>query len=426
MTRPFCCAAPARVIDHRRIPHRIITNTCPAAPEATGSPEIASAIRPNKWKTLVLDKSSSQTTARASGPLAGMRIVEFAGIGPGPFACMMLADMGAEVVTLDRVSGGDRVGGAKNQKSVAGRGRTAVEVDLKDKAEIARVLDLLASADALIEGFRPGVMERLGLGPDVVLARNPRLVYGRMTGWGQSGPLALAAGHDINYISITGALAAIGPRERPVPPLNLVGDFGGGALYLVVGVLAALLEAKNSGKGQVVDAAMCDGAASLISMFFDMSAVGRWTEQREDNMLDGGAHFYGTYACKDGNFISIGSIEPQFYALLREKANLTDPAFDRQMDKASWPALKEKLVAVFKTKTRDEWCAIMEGSDVCFAPVLTMTEAQSHPHMKAREVFVTRHGVPQPAPAPRFSRTPSAIREPVSASLADVAQSWAK
>ena len=270
----------------------------------------------------------------------------------------------------------------------------------------------MANADALIEGFRPGVMERLGLGPDVVQARNPRLVYGRMTGWGQEGPLAQAAGHDINYISVTGALAAIGPKEKPVPPLNLVGDFGGGALYLVVGVLAALLEARKSGKGQVVDAAMCDGAASLMSMFFDMTAMGRWTEGRESNFLDGGAHFYGVYECACGKFISIGSIEPQFYALLRQLAGLTDAGFDAQMDRKAWPALKQKLVEVFKTKTREEWCKIMEGTDVCFAPVLTMAEAPKHPHMAARKIFVSRHGVTQPAPAPRFSRTPSAIREP--------------
>src|SRR6201982_2999502 len=249
----------------------------------------------------VLDESTSQASVRASGPLAGFRIVEFAGIGPGPFACMMLADMGAEVVTLDRV------GAKKSVKSVAGRGRKVIELDLKDKAAIAQVLDLLSSANALIEGFRPGVRERLGLGPETVRARNPKLVYGRMTGWGQEGPLAEAAGHDINYISLTGALAAIGPAERPVPPLNLVGDFGGGALYLVVGVLAALLEASKSGKGQVVDAAMCDGAASLMSMFFDLTAIGRWGEGRERNFLDGGAHFYGVYECACGNFISIGS-----------------------------------------------------------------------------------------------------------------------
>ena len=355
---------------------------------------------------------------RASGPLTGVRIVEFAGIGPGPFACMLLADMGAEVVTLDRV------GARKNLKSVAGRGRKVVELDLKDKASIAQVLDLLAGADALIEGFRPGVMERLGLGPDVVLAKNPRLVYGRMTGWGQEGPLAQAAGHDINYISVTGALSAIGPREKPVPPLNLVGDFGGGALYLVVGVLAALLEAKKSGKGQVVDAAMCDGAASLMSMFFDMMAMGRWIEGRESNFLDGGAHFYGVYECACGNFVSIGSIEPQFYALLRQLAGLSDAGFDAQMDRKAWPTLKQKLIDVFKTKTREQWCKLMEGTDVCFAPVLTMAEAPDHPHMAARKIFVNRHGVTQPTPAPRFSRTPSAIREPEKADIASLASEW--
>jgi alpha-methylacyl-CoA racemase len=358
------------------------------------------------------------STQRASGPLTGVRIVEFAGIGPGPFACMLLADMGAEVVTLDRV------GARKNLKSVAGRGRKVVELDLKDKGSIAQVLDLLANADALIEGFRPGVMERLGLGPDVVLAKNPRLVYGRMTGWGQEGPLAQAAGHDINYISVSGALSAIGPKEKPVPPLNLVGDFGGGALYLVVGVLAALLEAKKSGKGQVVDAAMCDGAASLMSMFFDMMASGRWIEGRESNFLDGGAHFYGVFECACGHFVSIGSIEPQFYALLRQHAGLTEADFDAQMDRKAWPALKQKLTEVFKSKTREEWCKLMEGTDVCFAPILTMAEAPDHPHMAARKIFVNRHGVTQPAPAPRFSRTPSAIREPENADIGELTKAW--
>ncbi|MDE2329710.1 MAG: CoA transferase [Bradyrhizobium sp.] len=364
------------------------------------------------------DKSAPHSSTRTSGPLAGTRVVEFAGIGPGPFACMMLVDMGAEVVTLDRV------GAKRNLKSVTGRGRKVVELDLKDNASIAQALDLLSNADALVEGFRPGVMERLGLGPEVVHARNPRLVYCRVTGWGQQGPLARAAGHDINYISITGALAAIGTREKPVPPLNLVGDFGGGALYLVVGVLAALLEAKKSGKGQVVDAAMCDGAASLMSMFFDMTASDRWTDQRETNFLDGGAHFYGVYECSCGQFISIGSIEPQFYALLRQHAGLSEACFDAQMDRDVWPALKDRLAGIFKTKSRDEWRKIMEGTDICFAPVLTMKEAPHHPHMAAREVFVTRHGVTQPAPAPRFSRTPSAIRDTARTDIADVISEW--
>jgi alpha-methylacyl-CoA racemase len=382
-------------------------------------PAFGKATRRDFDVTDTMISSETQASAqRASGPLTGVRIVEFAGIGPGPFACMMLADMGAEVVTLDRV------GAKKNLKSVAGRGRKVVELDLKDKGSIAQVLDLLAHADALIEGFRPGVMERLGLGPDVVLARNPRLVYGRMTGWGQEGPLANAAGHDINYISLTGALAAIGPKEKPALPLNLVGDFGGGALYIVVGVLAALLEASKSGKGQVVDAAMCDGAASLMSMFFDMTAIGRWVEGRESNFLDGGAHFYGVYECACGNFISIGSIEPQFYALLRQHAGLSAVEFDAQMDRKAWPALKERLVEVFKSKTRDDWCKVMEGTDICFAPVLTMAEAPKHPHMAARKIFVERHGVTQPAPAPRFSRTPSAIREPEKAEIAALTSEW--
>ena len=372
-------------------------------------------IRKNK----VLNTRDPQTSTNAVlGPLTGFRVVEFAGIGPGPFACMMLADMGAEVVTLDRP------GAKKNTKSAAARGRKVVEIDLKSAASIAQVLDLLQHADALVEGFRPGVMERLGLGPDAVLARNPRLVYGRMTGWGQDGPLAQAAGHDINYISVTGALAAIGTAERPVPPLNLVGDFGGGALYLVVGVLAALLEAKKSGKGQVVDAAMCDGAASLMSMFYDFAAIGRWTGERESNFLDGGAHFYGVYQCGCGNFISIGSIEPQFYALLRQLTGLSDDAFDAQMEREAWPSLRQKLVDVFRTKTRDEWCRIMEGTDVCFAPVLTIAEAPLHPHMAARQTFVKRHGVTQPAPAPRFSRTPSTVREPESAAIDDLVREW--
>jgi alpha-methylacyl-CoA racemase len=366
----------------------------------------------------VSDAPEPLSPTPASGPLAGIRIIEFAGIGPGPFACMMLADMGAEVVTLDRV------GIKKSQRSSAGRGRRVVEIDLKDKTAIAQVLNLLEHADALIEGFRPGVMERLGFGPDVALKRNPRLVYGRMTGWGQDGPLAQAAGHDINYISLTGALSAIGPAEKPVLPLNLVGDFGGGALYLVVGVLAALLEANKSGQGQVVDAAMCDGAASLMSMFFDLTAVGRWVEGRENNFLDGGAHFYGVYQCACGNFISIGSIEPQFYALLRQLAGLSEQAFDAQMDRATWPNLKQKLAGVFKTRTREEWCKIMEGTDVCFAPVLTMAEAPLHPHMAARGTFINRHGVSQPAPAPRFSRTSSSIREPERADIADLVREW--
>jgi alpha-methylacyl-CoA racemase len=360
-----------------------------------------------------------QQKSRASGPLAGIRIVEFAGLGPGPFAAMMLADMGADVVTLSR---GEQKQGLRG--GVMMRGRRIIIADLKDKACAAGVLELLDGADVLLEGYRPGVMERLGFGPDVALARNKRLVYARMTGWGQSGPLANAAGHDINYIAVTGALAAIGPRERPVAPLNLVGDYGGGALYLVVGILAALLEAQKSGNGQVVDVAMCDGAASLMSLFCELTSIGRWKDGRESNLLDGGAHFYGTYQCKDGEFVALGSIEPQFYAELRRLAELTDPIFDRQMDPQSWPAMKQKLTAVFKSKTRAEWCAIMEGTDVCFAPVLSLSEAPNHPHMAERKIFVEHDGVRQPAPAPRFSRTPSAIRSTVEADLAGVAKEW--
>src|ERR1700756_3094891 len=297
----------------------------------------------------MLDKTAPQQHVRASGPLAGFRIVEFAGIGPGPFACMMLADMGAEVVTLDRV------GAKKSLKSVAGRGRKIVELDLKDKAAIAQVLDLLANADALIEGFRPGVMERLGLGPDVALARNPRLVYGRMTGWGQEGPLAQAAGHDMNYIAISGALAAIGTDDKPIPPLNLVGDFGGGALYLAFGILAGVTHARQSGQGQVIDCAMSDGAASLMAMFYGFKASGMWKDERRANMLDGGAHFYDTYQCSDGRWISVGSIEPQFYALLLEKTGITAPEFKDQHNRDAWPDLRAKLATVIATKTREQW-----------------------------------------------------------------------
>jgi alpha-methylacyl-CoA racemase len=355
----------------------------------------------------------------AGGPLAGVRIVEFAGLGPGPFASMMLADMGADVVTLMR---GEQKQGLRG--AVMMRGRRQIIADLKDEACVAQVLELLDGADALIEGFRPGVMERLGFGPDVMLERNKRLVYGRMTGWGQSGPLKNAAGHDINYIALTGALHAIGPRENPVPPLNLVGDYGGGALYLVVGILAALLEARKSGQGQVVDCAMCDGAASLMSLFCELSAAGRWKDGRDGNLLDGGAHFYGTYPCKDGGFIALGAIEPQFYAELRRLAGLDEALYDGQMDAQNWPAMKQKMTAVFKSKTRDEWCAIMQGTDVCFAPVLSLSEAPDHPHMAERKIFVSHDGVVQPAPAPRFSRTPSAIRSSVTVDLESVAKQW--
>jgi len=334
------------------------------------------------------------------GPLTGIKIIELAGIGPGPFCGMMLSDMGAEVIRVDRL--GSRARG----QDVLGRGRQSIAVDLKTDAGREIVLKLCESADAIFEGFRPGVTERLGLGPEECRARNKRLVYGRMTGWGQDGPMAQAAGHDINYIALTGALHAIGPKDgKPVPPLNLVGDFGGGGMLLAYGLVCALLEAARSGEGQVVDAAMVDGAAALMAMFFTMKAGGMFQESRASNMLDGGAHFYGTYETKDAKHIALGSIEPQFYALLIEKAELDAEDFSAQMDQSRWPEYQEKLTRVFKTKTRDEWTAIMEGSDVCFAPVLALSEVADHPHNKARGTFQELDGVTQPAPAPRFSRT---------------------
>lgn len=343
------------------------------------------------------------------GPLQGVRVVEFAGLGPGPFAAMLFSDMGADVIRIDR-KGGRSPGKAE----ITYRGRPAVAFDLKKPEAVEAALKLIEKADALIEGFRPGVMERLGLGPDVCLERNPRLVYGRMTGWGQTGPLKDAAGHDINYIALTGALHAIGESKgRPVPPLNLVGDFGGGALYLAFGIVCGILEAKKSGKGQVVDSAMTDGAASLMTMFYGMLASKFWEDKRDSNLLDGGAYFYGTYETKDGKWIAIGSLEPQFYQELMQKTGLgSDPAFGHQMDRANWPALKEKLAAVFKTKTRDEWDAIMLGSDVCYAPVLSLREAPEHPHNVARNTFVDVAGIIQPASAPRFSRTAPEVQGP--------------
>jgi alpha-methylacyl-CoA racemase len=345
------------------------------------------------------------------GPLKGLKIVEFAGIGPAPFCGMLLSDLGADVVRIDRI-GGPRGGSrpAADRFSVTQRGRRSVALDLKSPAAIEACLKLLESADVVFEGFRPGVMERLGLGPDVALKRNPKLVYGRMTGWGQTGPLAKAAGHDINYIALTGALHAIGTGEKPVPPLNLVGDFGGGALYLAFGLLAGVIHARATGQGQVIDAAMTDGAASLLSMFYGFKSLGIWSDQRRDNMLDGGAHFYDTYQCSDGKWIALGSIEPQFYALLLEKAEISDPDFQQQMNRAEWPKLTEKLAVVIATKTRDAWCAVMEGTDICFAPVLDLEEAPKHPHNLARETFVEIDGVVQPAPAPRFSATPGKVQ----------------
>ncbi|HLJ69888.1 MAG TPA: CaiB/BaiF CoA-transferase family protein [Roseiarcus sp.] len=353
------------------------------------------------------------------GPLAGVRMVEFASIGPGPFAAMLLADMGAEIIAIDRPEPSPFRPGA-----ILSRGRPAVIADLKDPAQRDEALSLIASADALIEGFRPGVMERLGLGPDVALKRNPKLVYGRMTGWGQTGPLAGSAGHDINYIALAGALAAIGTPEQPIAPLNLLGDFGGGSLYLVAGLLAAIIAARRTGEGQVVDCAICDGAASLMAMCAEMSAAGRWRKARGANLLDGGAPFYRTYVCADGEHIAIGALEPRFYARLCALIGL-DETIDRD-DPANWPALREKMAALFKTRTREEWRARLEGTDACFAPVLTLAEAARHPHLEARETFVAIDGVTQPAPAPRFSRTPAAIRaiEERPRTLAEAAAAW--
>ncbi|HEY2179843.1 MAG TPA: CaiB/BaiF CoA-transferase family protein [Caulobacteraceae bacterium] len=341
------------------------------------------------------------------GPLADLRIVEFAGIGPGPFCGMLLSDLGADVVRIDRKGAGR---GAPTD--VTARGRRSVALNLKSPAAVEACLKLMEGADAAFEGFRPGVMERLGLGPEIALARNPRLVYGRMTGWGQTGPLSKAAGHDMNYIALSGALGAIGTADKPIPPLNLVGDFGGGALYLAFGLLAGVIHARASGQGQMIDCAMTDGAASLMAMFYGMKAAGVWGGGRRNNILDGGAHFYDTYRCADGEWIAIGSIEPQFYALLLEKTGINDPDFKAQMDRSAWPKLHERLAAVIAAKTRDEWCEIMDGTDVCFAPVLSLDEAPAHRHNQARQTFVEVAGVTQPAPAPRFSATPGAIAGP--------------
>lgn len=347
-----------------------------------------------------------------AGPLTGHRIIEIAGIGPGPFAAMLLADLGAEVVRVERAGAvrGPAPEGPAGDVSL--RGRRNIAIDLKHPDGVSTLLDLVASADALIEGFRPGVMERLGIGPDECLARNPKLVFGRMTGWGQDGPYAQAAGHDINYISLAGALAHYGRAgEAPVPPLNMVGDFGGGGMFLALGVVSAILEASSSGVGQVVDTAMVDGTAVLMTMFWSMKASGFFNENaRGTNLLDTGAHFYDVYECSDGRYISIGSIEPQFYAELMRLTGLEgDEQFGRQMDASQWPELKVRIAELFKTKTCDEWCELMEMTDVCFAPVLTMSEAAKHPHNVERETFIELGGVAQPAPAPRFSRTKAEV-----------------
>jgi alpha-methylacyl-CoA racemase len=344
------------------------------------------------------------------GPLNGVKIVELAGIGPGPFAGMLLSDMGADVVRIDRAQ---QVTGdfSKPNLEPLYRGRRSIGVDLKHPAGVEAVMRLLEQADALIEGFRPGVTERLGLGPDACLARNPRLVYGRMTGWGQDGPYALAAGHDINYIALAGALAHIG-REggKPTPPINLVGDFGGGAMFLAFGIVCGVLEARQSGVGQVVDAAMVDGSAVLMTMMWGLKAIGFWEETLGVNVLDTGAPFYDTYETKDGKFVSIGALEPQFYAELIQRLGLDGEDLPHQMDRSGWPVLRKRFTELFKSRTRDEWSEVLEGSDACFAPVLTMSEAEEHPHIRARETIIERDGVTQPRPAPRFSRTAPEVR----------------
>ncbi|MBW2241528.1 MAG: CoA transferase [Deltaproteobacteria bacterium] len=348
-----------------------------------------------------------------SGPLSGIKVIEIAGIGPGPFCAMMLADMGADVLRVDRAASVRDEMPDRPSPDLLNRGRRSVGVDLKHPEGVATILRLVDQADVLMEGFRPGVMERLGLGPDVCMERNPGLVYGRMTGFGQEGPMSQAAGHDINYIAMAGALGHIGRKgEKPLPPLNLVGDFGGGGMFLAFGIAAALVERASSGKGQVVDTAMVDGAAVLMTMMHSFRQLGGWSDERGTNLLDTGAHFYDTYETKDGEFVSIGSIEPQFYAELLRLTGLEGEELPHQMDSLHWESMRDRLTAIFKAKTRDEWNAIMEGTDVCYAPVLNIGEAYEHPHNKHRGTFVESGGFMQPAPAPRFSRTPGSIDRP--------------
>lgn len=336
------------------------------------------------------------------GPLQGLKIIEVAGIGPGPFCGMLFADMGAEVISIEKSTDKTKT----RLPDCARRGKRSIALNLKSEEGVATLLKLVEGADAIFEGFRPGVMEKLGLGPDACLKVNPKIVYGRMTGWGQYGPLSQAAGHDINYISLTGALHAMGrSHDKPVPPLNLVGDFGGGGMFLAFGMVCALLEAQKSGKGQVIDAAMTDGSALLMSMFNFLQQVGMWSTERGTSFLDSGAHFYEVYETLDNKYISIGSIEPQFYQVLMEKAQLNVDIFSQQNNQKKWPEMKAQLEAVFKSKTQDEWCLLMEGTDVCFAPVLNLNEAQQHPHNIARDTYINVGGMMQPAPAPRFSRT---------------------
>lgn len=342
-----------------------------------------------------------------SGPLTGVRIIEMAGLGPAPFAAMMLADHGAEVIRIDRPDT------PHSPTDVLLRSRKSVVLDLKKPQAVTVARRLIASAEGVIEGYRPGVMERLGLGPDVLLEENPRLVYGRMTGWGQAGRLASAAGHDINFIALSGALHAFGRAgEKPTPPINLVGDFGGGGMMLAFGMVSALLHARQSGQGQVIDSAMTDGSALLMSMMWGFLAAGTWQDRRGVNLIDTGAYYYDCYETRDGKYISLGALEPQFYGALRERLELADPDFDAPQDPSAWPRLREKLAGVIKQRTRDEWCALLEGTDACFAPVLSMSEAPLHPHNRDRQTFVTVNGVTQPAPAPRYSATQTQDPQP--------------
>ena len=341
------------------------------------------------------------------GPLKGIKIIEMAGLGPAPFAGMMLADMGADLILVERKADPNKF----RIPDCNRRGKRSIALNLKDEKDIETLLKLVEKADVLFEGFRPNVMERLGLSPDVLQKRNPKLIIGRMTGWGQYGPLSSAAGHDINYISLTGALRAVGRKgQPPVAPLNLVGDYGGGGMFLVTGILAALVETQKSGKGQVIDVAMTDGSAVLMSVFNSLNGMGMWNTQHGSNFLDSGSHFYEVYETSDGKYISIGSLEPQFYVLLLEKLGLDHEEFKAQNDPFKWAEYKEKFTAMFKTKTRDEWCDEMEGTDICFAPVLDYLEAQKHPHNVARETYMKLDGIVQPAPAPRFSRTESEVK----------------
>jgi alpha-methylacyl-CoA racemase len=348
--------------------------------------------------------------SQASGPLAGVKVIELAGIGPAPLCCSLLSDMGADILRIDRNAPSGLGSPRTTRTDLLRRSRPSVAIDMKHPNGIATVLKLVDQADAIIDPFRPGVTERLGLGPDECLARNPKLVYGRMTGWGQDGTLNQAAGHDLNYLALTGVLHAIGPKELPTPPLNVVADMGGGAMFLAVGILAGVIEARQSGQGQVVDTAMTEGSAYLGTGAFGALAAGDWVHERNSNILDGGAHFYRCYKTSDGKFVSIASIEAKFYAILLDKLGLDPADLPAQMDRPTWPDMSRKFEALFAEKTRDEWCDIMEGTDICFAPVLTFDEAFEHPHAKSRGSFVEVDGVKQPVPAPRFSRTPSSVK----------------